>query len=1004
MTSLNIEQFNNNNNLYEEYFRLHKLYSEKYGISNTILFLQVGHFYEAYQTNNDGFDLKYLSDIIDIVMTKKNKSIDVSIKNPYMLGFPCIAFSKNMKILIDHGFTVVIGDQITEKPNIKRGITGIYSPGTYLEDNTIESNNILSIYIEEFPETKANLIIGLSVIDLTTGKSTIHEIYSIKDDEKICLDETIRFMYSNQTKEIIITTNNLKENKLNDIINYLEISDKLYHHQTITQMINAGKRSIFKLSYQQELLKKVYPNTGLLTPIEYLNLERLIYGRLSFIILLNYAYDHSHNIISNIAKPELYSENKYLNLGNNAIFQLNLLTFDKNNITNIYNDKTKYKSLFDVINKTTTPLGRRLLKHSLSQPLVNINQIQKRYNFISYIIKDDIYLEIEKILIGINDIEKLSRKINLSMISPMELYNWIQSTSNTIDLFNYIYKLDIKLEEYDFRVILIKINNMLSKISKIFDIEELQKYLLNEIDGRIFKKGIYKDVDLLITKINTCANYMEAISWGLSDFLDKTLKSKNVTIKIKFNEKKGHFLLLTKRRADVLEQMLKKNNTIKFEYAELEYILNKDDLIFEDQPKGSETKIYIKEFEKNSLRMIEYQDELKMIQKKYYINFLSKLWFKHGSLIDTINTLIATIDFLKSGAKLMINNHYTLPNIKKIDKKSYFKATQLRHPIIELLNTDTEYIPTDIELGTNKQDGILLFGLNSAGKSSLQKSIGIAIIMAQMGYPVASKEFEYYPYNTLFTRISANDNIFKGLSSFALEISELRAIIKRSNENTLVIADEVCKGTEHKSSLIIVTTMLEILSQRNTSFITATHLHDLVNIERLNNLKNIKLYHLHVEYDEKNNTIVYDRQLKLGSGDNFYGLNVAKFLIADDNFIKLASNIKKDVFEIPDLVVDKKSNYNSELYMDKCQICEFQPKKMEIPLETHHITFQKDFINGVNADKFHIKKNQKSNLVVLCSKCHDLIDQNKIIVNGWIESNNNKLDWEYIDSKYSILL
>jgi len=585
----------------------------------------------------------------------------------------------------------------------------------------------------------------------------------------------------------------------------------------------------------------------------------------------------------------------------------------------------------------------------------------------------------------------------------MELYNWIQSTSNTIDLFNYIYKLDIKLEEYDFRVILIKINNMLSKISKIFDIEELQKYLLNEIDGRIFKKGIYKDVDLLITKINTCANYMEAISWGLSDFLDKTLKSKNVTIKIKFNEKKGHFLLLTKRRADVLEQMLKKNNTIKFEYAELEYILNKDDLIFEDQPKGSETKIYIKEFEKNSLRMIEYQDELKMIQKKYYINFLSKLWFKHGSLIDTINTLIATIDFLKSGAKLMINNHYTLPNIKKIDKKSYFKATQLRHPIIELLNTDTEYIPTDIELGTDKQDGILLFGLNSAGKSSLQKSIGIAIIMAQMGYPVASKEFEYYPYNTLFTRISANDNIFKGLSSFALEISELRAIIKRSNENTLVIADEVCKGTEHKSSLIIVTTMLEILSQRNTSFITATHLHDLINIERLNNLKNIKLYHLHVEYDEKNNTIVYDRQLKLGSGDNFYGLNVAKFLIADDNFIKLASNIKKDVFEIPDLVVDKKSNYNSELYMDKCQICEFQPKKMEIPLETHHITFQKDFINGINPDKFHIKKNQKSNLVVLCSKCHDLIDQNKIIVNGWIESNNNKLDWEYIDSKYSII-
>ena len=142
-------------------------------------------------------------------------------------------------------------------------------------------------------------------------------------------------------------------------------------------------------------------------------------------------------------------------------------------------------------------------------------------------------------------------------------------------------------------------------------------------------------------------------------------------------------------------------------------------------------------------------------------------------------------------------------------------------------------LPQPSDFVTQKQDGILLFGLNSAGKSSLQKSIGIAIIMAQMGYPVASKYFEFSPYQNLFTRISANDNIFKGLSSFALEISELRAIIKRSNENTLVIADEVCKGTEHKSSLIIVMTMLEILSKRKTSFITATHLHDLVNIERI---------------------------------------------------------------------------------------------------------------------------------------------------------------------------
>ena len=245
--------------------------------------------------------------------------------------------------------------------------------------------------------------------------------------------------------------------------------------------------------------------------------------------------------------------------------------------------------------------------------------------------------------------------------------------------------------------------------------------------------------------------------------------------------------------------------------------------------------------------------------------------------------------------------------------------------------------------------------------------------MAQMGYPVAAKNFTYSPYHSIFTRISSSDNIFKGLSSFALEISELRAIIKRSNINTLVIADEVCKGTEHKSSLIIVLTMLEILSNRKSSFITATHLHDLVNIDRLKNLKNIKSYYLHVEYNEEKNTIVYDRILKEGSGDNFYGLNVAKYLISDDRFMNIANNIKKDVFELPDLVNGKSSNYNPDLYMDKCQICGYSPKKSEIPLETHHITFQKDFINGINKDKFHLQKNHKGNLMVLCRECHDKI-------------------------------
>ena len=1002
-----IEEVNSKANIIEEYFRLYESYSNKYGKTNTVLFLQVGSFHEAYQTLTQGYDLQSISDVINIQVSKKNKSIlEVSNKNPYMLGFPSSVLPKFLKMLIDNGFTVVIGDQVSPPPNPKRAITGVYTPGTYLDNTTPDANNILSIYIEQIDDINnsqtidkkqsPNMVIGLSVLDLTTGKSSVFELYSIKDDERICLDETVRFMYSNQAREIVITTNNIPQSKLNDIISYLEISDKLYHHQTITQMINSGKKSIFKLSYQQEVLKKVYPNTGLLTPIEYLDLERLSFGRLSFVILLNYAYDHSHNIINNLHKPTIYNDNKYLNLGNNAIFQLNLLTFDKENMSGMYNEKTQFKSLFDILNKTSTPMGRRLLKQNLAQPLVSSNQLQIRYNFISDLMTNNRWLEIEQRLIGINDIERHTRKISLGIINPIDLYTWIQSVSNSIELFNYILTNDIKLSGYDTQCILIKQNQMLAHISKYLNIEDLQKYFINDINGPIFHTGYYPDIDNICMKINKCSKYMDAMSWGLSGFLDNYLKtnSDNQLIKIDYNEREGHFLILTKRRAEVLERVLETNKQIVFSYGDLEYTVSKDDLQFKHLPKGNNSKIFIKEMERNSTRMLEYQDALKELQKEYYCKFLSKLSEKYGSLIDIIYSYIGMIDFLKAGAKVAVKYHYQIPKLaNSYNNKSYFKATELRHPIIELLNTETEYIPTNIELGTDKQSGILLFGLNSAGKSSLQKSIGIAIIMAQIGYPVAAKDFVFNPYTSLFTRISSNDNIFKGLSSFALEISELRAIIKRSNSSTLVIADEVCRGSEHQSGLIIVQTMLEILSKAETSFITATHLHDLTKTNRLNSLHNVKLYHLHIEYNETLNSITYNRTLKEGSGSNFYGLNIAKYLIADDKFINLANEVKKDIFELPDLLNCKTSNYNSDLYMDKCQICEHQPKKSEIPLETHHIQFQKDFINGINLNKYHLQKNHKSNLVVLCTKCHDKIDRNEIIVSGWLDSNNRDLEW-----------
>jgi len=273
--------------------------------------------------------------------------------------------------------------------------------------------------------------------------------------------------------------------------------------------------------------------------------------------------------------------------------------------------------------------------------------------------------------------------------------------------------------------------------------------------------------------------------------------------------------------------------------------------------------------------------------------------------------------------------------------------------------------------------GILLFGVNSAGKSTLMKSIGISILLAQIGYPVPAEYFEYYPYKSIFTRICGNDDILKGLSSFMVEILELNSILKRNNGNTLVIADELCRGTEVDSALYIVATMIEKLSKNNCSFITASHLHGLKNFDNIKKLENVKPYHLKVEYsDEK---LIYNRKLSKGYGSNCYGIEVAKYIFEDKEIVKRIYEVSNSFEEM------KMSRYNRELVLEKCEVCGSKEK-----LETHHIVFQKDFINGVNKNKYHIIKNDVSNLVVLCQYCHDEVDRKNIEIRGW---NNNRLDY-----------
>jgi DNA mismatch repair protein MutS len=958
-------------NLIDYYFKEQKHYETIYG-QKTLFMMQVGGFYEMYETLTEGPDLNKISSILNILVSKRNKSIaTVDRKNPKMSGFPLAVLNKYLKILVDNSYTVVICSQTTPPPNPKREITGIYSPSTYIDDiNNPDNNYLLTIYIEEIKDIKTlklNYMCGLALADLSTGKSIVYEVYSEHQDEKLSLDEVVKFINVYNPKEILLVSD-VKTISSNDLELYLELKDKTYLHKTLIELSGIkGYKKVKDIAFQQELLKKVYPQINTLTPIEYLNFERLEYLRLAFVLLIQYAFEHNKNIINNIKLPDIYEKDNCLHLGNNAIYQLNIF---KNNQESC---SSSIKSLFDVINKTSTPIGRRYLKNILSAPLINGEELNYRYDIIDYLLTSKVTTEIEKILNEIGDIERLERKINLLTIHPMELYNWMTGQKKINELLKLLNMDEIKYKlKFDINELYLAHNQMIVNIESVFNVEELAKYLMNDIAGNIFLEGVYSDIDNIQDELNLCSNFMESLAVKLGSMIDDTKQKNKEMIKVESNDREGHYLMLTKRRADLLQKVLKKEEKIYIKKVEID--TNK--LIFKHAVKGN-SKIFLPELEKNSDQVINLTNKLKLLIKTYYIEEIKKI-----DIESKITELIGFIDFCKSGAIGARKNNYCKPEIVECEK-SFVTCKGIRHAIVEKININSEYVPVDITLGTNDCDGILLFGLNSAGKSTLQKALGISVILAQIGYYVPAQEFKYYPYRSIFTRISSNDNLFKGLSSFTLELTELRSILKRSGSNTLVIADEVCKGTEHTSSLIIVMSMIEMLSKSKTSFISATHLHELTNFKRLSILKNVKLYHLHVEFDSINNTLIYDRGLREGSGMSFYGFEVAKYLMNDPEFISIASEIHKE-FGGEVLVSDKKSNYNSNVHMTKCQVCNKIPKEGEIPLETHHIEFQKNCDeNGFILSKKHKHKNHKTNLVVLCHICHDKIDTNQLIIDGY---------------------
>ena len=944
-----------NHNIINEYLEYDNIHSKNY--KKYLVLLTVGSFYEVYSIIPDDKKLKEISELLNLVLTRKNKSIvKVSKSNPLMMGFPCISLNKYLDILVNNNYTVIEYIQYTDKTKIKRKLNKIYSIGTYLENDKsiINDNLILSLYIEEINN---NILYGISIINLSTGKINLFEKYN-KDLNKI-LEEINKILIINLPKEIIISYIENTE-YITKIITILSNNNENIH-------INKNiEKDLLKITYQNNFLTNIYKkyNFGVLNPIEYFDLERNQYSLISLIILLKFAYNHDNTIIENIENPIINIDTSKLNLHNNALYQLNIFS---------YNNNYKFNSLYDIINKTSTSLGKRLLKNNLSEPLIDIDELNIRYNLVEELNKDNLYIKYEKELNNIIDIEKYHKYIGINKLQPFQLYRLLESyisIKNLLKISKNIFK-----NKFEYTKLNI-FNEYYEEILKIFNfnnIETINFSNTNQIlNKNIFNENIIEDIDKIFNEINGYNNYLTRLIDNLSNLIN------NDKIDIKYTDRDGYCLSLTKIRAN----KLKKEIINKKEYQDLQFENKTQSNCYIVSPK-------IKEISNN---IVKLQIKLLEITKFNYYTELIKLYNKYYHTLIYINKFIEYIDLIKCFSKVSIINKYFKPIIKKDSEKSFVIVKDIRHPIIEQIKDDIEYVTNDLEINNNTV-GTLLYSVNGTGKSSLMKAIGLNIILAQIGCYTSASKFEYYPYSQIFTRIDHSDNLFKGLSSFESEILELKTILNYSNEFSLILGDEILNSTENISAISLISSSINHFLKNNISFIFASHLHQIPNYINETLINKLFIGHLTAEYDDNKQCFIYSRKLLSGLSSENYGLIVAKTVLNNDDIIIDALNIQNKLLNNNnDFLKTKKSNYNSDIYINYCYICNdlgLKKKENEI-LDTHHIIHQKDFKNNqcTLESKKHIKKNNKSNLVVLCKYHHIEVHKENILIDKWINTTN----------------
>jgi DNA mismatch repair protein MutS len=840
-----------------------------------LLLFRVGDFYETF-----GEDAIRASKVLDIVLTKRANGKASHIE---LAGFPHHALDSYLPKLVRSGFRVAICDQLEDpksvKGIVKRGVTELVTPGVSLNDNVLDkqSNNYLASVFFNNKEA------GVAFLDVSTGEFSIST-----------------------------GSNNYIEN----LIQSFSPSEILYskpQRTTFTEKFGekciqfAQEDWIYSIEYGYEKLIRHFKTTSL----KGFGIENLKEGIIAAGAILHYLEETEHKEISHINSISRIEEDNYVWLDKFTIRNLELISPQQEDGI----------PLIEVLDRTSTPMGARLLRKWLLFPLKELSTINERLEIVESLNKhESLHEEILPNLKAIGDLERLISKVAVRRINPRELNHLKNAILHT----QPIKEILKKSRQSSLKSISEKLNSCTDLLQRIdHDLKEDAPLLSNQ--GGIIKEGIHSELDEL-----------RKISFSGKDYLlqiqkRETEKTGISSLKIAYNKVFGYYLEVTNVHKDKVPQ----------EWIRKQTLVNAERYITEE----------LKSYEE---KILNAEDKILQIEMKLFNDLVSFT----GQYIHEVQVnakQLAILDCLSSFSQIAKTNNYVKP---QVNDSTNLIVKNGRHPVIEhQLPPGESFIPNDIYLNNDSQQILIITGPNMSGKSALLRQVALICLMAQMGSYVPASSAEIGIVDKVFTRVGASDNLSRGESTFMVEMTETASILNNLSNRSLVLMDEIGRGTATYDGVSIAWSIVEYLQNHpkyRVKTLFATHYHELNQLAE--DYKGIKNYNVSVK--EIGNKILFLRKLEEGGSEHSFGIHVAQMagmpnqIVIRSNEIlkhlekeKLKEETKKSLDSVP------KQNYQLSLF-------EADPKYEEIKELLDNID-----INTVSPVEALLKLNEIKNVL-----------------------------------------